>query len=324
MKVIVRGRVSVYERDGLYQVYAEEMQPDGAGSLAVAFEQLKNRLSNEGIFAAVHKKKLPSYPKRIGVITSPTGAAIQDIINIIQRRWPVATIIFSPVSVQGANAAQEIRTAIAAMDTKACCDVIIVGRGGGSVEDLWSFNDELLVRTIFSCNTPVVSAVGHETDFTLCDFVSDLRAPTPSAAAELVTPDIQVELHRVESMMIAIKNCLIDRVETEKDRLLRIRQTRSFSSPAQFLDHEKQYSDSLSNRLNIAFERYIANQKARTGQAVAKLDALSPLKVLKRGYAVVLKDDTIISGISDVLIGDILKVSMSDGVAHCSVDRIDI
>ncbi|MBQ3004952.1 MAG: exodeoxyribonuclease VII large subunit, partial [Clostridia bacterium] len=190
MQIIARGRISVYERDGQYQFYIEEMQPDGVGALALAFEQLKKKLENEGLFSKEYKKPIPEFPERIGVVTSPTGAAIQDILNVLGRRYPKAEVIFAPVQVQGDSASGQIAKAIFEFNQKKCADVLIVGRGGGSIEDLWAFNEEVVARAVFASKIPIISAVGHETDFTICDFVADLRAPTPSAAAELATPDI--------------------------------------------------------------------------------------------------------------------------------------
>lgn len=324
MKVQVRGRVSVYERDGVYQIYVESMQPDGIGALTVAYEQLKNKLEKEGLFSPVHKKRIPAYPTRIGVVTSPTGAAVQDIINIINRRWPIAVIVLYPVSVQGDSAASEIRNAISELDKFGNCDVLIVGRGGGSIEDLWSFNDELLIRTIFHCKTPVVSAVGHETDFTLCDFVSDLRAPTPSAAAELVTPDIAVEEQRLMNLNYSLHHLINNKIEFEREYLNGLLQTRSFSSPKQFFDPEKQTVDMLSYRLANAYKNCIAKNTSRFGTIVSKLDALSPLKVLSRGYAVVYKDSNIMNSVKDITLNENICIGMKDGYIDCTVDSITI
>ncbi len=324
MKVIVRGRVSVYERDGVYQIYAEDMQPDGIGALTIAYEQLKKRLEAEGLFSAQHKKKLPVYPDRIGVVTSPTGAAVQDILNIISRRWPVARVVLCPVSVQGDAAASEISAAIAELDAKKACDVIIFGRGGGSIEDLWAFNDEMLVRTVYHCTTPIVSAVGHETDFTLCDFAADLRAPTPSAAAELVTPDIIEEYRKNQVLYSTIFSLANEKINDERERLDILLRTRSFSSPAHFFDHEKQYTDHLTVRFKNARQQYMTKHKNKCGLLIAKLESLSPLKVLSRGYAVVYEDENIISKASDLKNGDRIVLSMTDGTVQCSVESVDI
>ncbi len=322
MKVLVRGRVSVYERDGLYQIYAEDIQPDGIGALTIAFEQLKKRLEGEGLFAIQHKKKLPEYPNRIGVVTSPTGAAVHDILNIISRRWPVACVIFCPVSVQGDSAAGEITSAILALDAKKACDVIIVGRGGGSIEDLWAFNDEALVRAVYHCKTPIVSAVGHESDFTLCDFAADLRAPTPSAAAELVTPDLNEEVKKNAALYTSLFTLVSEKISYERSHLESLLKARSFASPDQFFENEKQWTDLLTHRLRAAQADFLNIKRQKLATNAAKLDALSPLKVLSRGYAAVYKENNIISTVQNLNIGDTVRISMSDGDLNCTVDSI--
>ncbi len=322
MKVIVRGRVSVYERDGVYQIYVEDMQPDGAGALAIAYEQLKARLAKEGLFDETHKLKLPPYPRRIGVVTSPTGAAVQDILNIIGRRWPIAEVVLCPVSVQGEAAASEIRTAICELDRRKTCDVIIFGRGGGSIEDLWAFNDEHLVRAVYSCKTPIISAVGHETDFTLCDFAADLRAPTPSAAAELATPSVMQEIKRLETLSDEIFSFAEAKVANERQRFENLIKMRNFASPAMFFENEKQHVDSLVSRLENAQIALLNSRRCYFSEKAAKLDALSPLKVLSRGYAAVYCNENIISSVHSVREGAKISVSMSDGTLLCTVDSL--
>ncbi len=319
MKVIVRGRVSVYERDGVYQIYVEDMQPDGAGALAVAFEQMKKRLEAEGLFAVDHKKKLPAFPERIGVVTSPTGAAVQDMLNVIGRRWPLATVVLCPVTVQGDAAPGEIVAAINEMDLKNACDVIIVGRGGGSVEDLWAFNDERVVRAVYACSIPIVSAVGHETDFTLCDFAADLRAPTPSAGAELVTPSLAQQKQILASLQMNLRGFVTDKLYEEKDRYFSLVRMRSFASPEHFFDREKQLTDYLSQRLLNSYNNYLSERKHRLRMHIAKLDSMSPLKVLSRGYAAVYKDDSIVSSVHGLTAGNEISVAMSDGELSCKI-----
>ena len=219
MRVIVRGRVSLYERDGQYQLYVDDLQPDGVGALNLAYEQLKEKLSKEGLFAPERKKTLPRYPMRVGVVTSPTGAAVRDIINVLSRRFPLAQIILQPVQVQGADAPGQIADAIRLFNEKKAADVLIVGRGGGSLEELWAFNEEEVARAVAASEIPVVSAVGHETDFTICDFAADLRAPTPSAAAELCVPDAQGELARVQMLRHSVFQLVQRRMESEQQRL---------------------------------------------------------------------------------------------------------
>lgn len=322
MKVIVRGRVSVYERDGVYQIYIEDMQPDGAGALAVAFEQMKKRLEAEGLFAVDHKKKLPAFPERIGVVTSPTGAAVQDMLNVIGRRWPLATVVLCPVTVQGDAAAPEIVAAINEIDRKKACDVIIVGRGGGSIEDLWAFNDERLVRAVYACSVPIVSAVGHETDFTLCDFAADLRAPTPSAGAELVTPSLSQQKQLLASLQMNLHGFVTDKLNEEKERYRSLVRMRSFASPEHFFDREKQLTDYLSQRLLNSYNNYLSERKHRLRMHIAKLDSMSPLKVLSRGYAAVYKDDTIVSSVDGLSVGNEISVAMSDGELSCKITGI--
>ena len=322
MKVIVRGRVSVYERDGVYQIYVEDMQPDGAGALAVAFEQLKKRLEAEGLFAVSHKKKLPAFPKRIGLVTSPTGAAVQDMLNIISRRWPLATVVLCPVTVQGDAAAPEIVSAIAEIERKKACDVIIVGRGGGSIEDLWAFNDERVVRAVYSCQIPIVSAVGHETDFTLCDFAADLRAPTPSAGAELVTPSLSQQKQTLDALKTTLISLALDKLMYEKDRYNNLVRIRTFATPEHFFDREKLLTDQLSRRLFSGFSDYINHKTTIFRTTVAKLDSMSPLKVLSRGYAAVYLDNRIVSSVRNVSQDDVIHVSMSDGTLTCAVNEI--
>lgn len=287
MKVIVRGRISVYEPSGQYQLYAEEMQPDGLGALSIAFEQLKARLGQEGLFDAERKRPLPRYPRRIGVITSPTGAAVRDILQITARRWPVAEIVFCPALVQGDGAPAQLIAAVREMNLQNACDVIILGRGGGSLEDLWAFNDEGLARAVAASGIPVVSAVGHETDFTICDFAADLRAPTPSAAAELATPDIGEEKQRLR----AYRDYFLERSEKDvaalRQKLDTLAQDSPLGKPELFLEPQRQDLGFLFGRLMGAGAEKLNRCRNDLALTAEKLDALSPLKVLSRGYSVV-------------------------------------
>lgn len=319
MKVIAVGRVGVFERDGVYQLYVEEMQPDGAGALAVAFEQLKNKLEKEGLFDAAHKKKLPPFPKRIGVITSPNGAAVQDVFNILGRRWPAAEIVFQPVTVQGPKAPSEMIAALEEFQRKNCADVIILGRGGGSAEDLWCFNDELLARAIYRCQIPVVSGVGHETDFTICDFVSDLRAPTPSAAAELVTPDIFTLTQETDALtdrLYAAAASVLREKRTQLEHLLRMR---SFTDPSHFLDKEKVKISNSVLRMSNRMSTVLHLGRERLAGASAALASLDPMQVLLRGYSMVSTEEKIVGSVKELKSGDKIKVEMSDGSAECEV-----
>ena len=319
MKVIVNGRISVFERDGVYQIYVENMQPDGAGALAVAFEQMKKRLEAEGLFSDSHKKPIPSFPLSVGVITSPTGAAVQDIFNVLGRRFPLAKVIFKSVSVQGQSAAAEMISALEEFDRKKCADVIIIGRGGGSAEDLWCFNDELLARAIYDCSVPVISAVGHETDFTICDFVSDLRAPTPSAAAELAVPDIQSLMMNTAALTDRLFGTAENYIKNEKRKLELILEKRSFTEPGRFFSSEYDLVSRMSLRLKVSAEKTIYKEKNKLTEAVSALERLNPLSVLLRGYSMVSLDDNIIESVSKIQKGDKLKIKMSDGSVDCLV-----
>jgi len=320
MKVIVRGRVSVYEPSGQYQLYAEDMQPDGVGALSVAFEQLKKRLEQEGLFDLAHKRPLPRYPQRIGVVTSPTGAAVRDILQITARRWPVAEIVFSPVLVQGEGAPAQLVEAIENMNRKRACDVIIIGRGGGSLEDLWAFNDEGLARAVYGSEIPVVSAVGHETDFTICDFAADLRAPTPSAAAELSTPDIREERQRVLSFHGYFHEKAGKTVEYLRQSVDLLIQDTSLGHPERLLDPWKQ-------ELGILFGRAIGDVGERLEQESrelsllsGRLDALSPLKVLSRGYSVVTDEKgSIVRNAGQLSPGDRVTLRLASGQAGAEI-----
>lgn len=287
MKVIVRGRVSVYEPSGQYQLYGEDMQPDGIGALSLAYEQLKERLAAEGLFDREHKQALPAYPERIGVVTSPSGAAVRDILQVTARRWPLAEIVFCPVLVQGEGAPAQLKAAIEALNRARACDVIIIGRGGGSLEDLWAFNDEALARAVYASAIPVVSAVGHETDFTICDFAADLRAPTPSAAAELCTPDCLEELARIAAYHRYF-------LEESKNFVAALRQSVDILTQDSPLQSPAAYVQACRDKLSGLTKALLEGQKARLDKSrgelsglAGRLDALSPLRVLSRGYALV-------------------------------------
>lgn len=285
MKVIVRGRISVYEPSGQYQMYAEEMQPDGLGALSIAYEQLKARLAQEGLFDEQRKRPLPQYPKRIGVITSPTGTAVRDILQITARRWPLAEIIFCPVLVQGEGAPAQLTEAVREMNRKNACDVILLGRGGGSLEDLWAFNDEELARAVAASRIPVVSAVGHETDYTICDFAADLRAPTPSAAAELATPELREERERLRAYHDWFLENAEKLIEACRQSVDRLAQDSPLGDPARFLEAQKQRLGILFGRMLSEMDDRLSDRRQALSLAAGRLDALSPLKVLARGYS---------------------------------------
>lgn len=319
MKVIVRGRVSVFERDGQYQLYIDDMQPDGLGALNLAFEQLKNRLAQEGLFDERFKKPIPYRCMRIGVVTSATGAVIQDIRNVISRRYPLAEIILAPVQVQGASAASQIVDAIERFNSGDYADVLIVGRGGGSLEDLWAFNEEIVARAIFKSRIPIISAVGHETDFTICDFVADLRAPTPSAAAELAVPDIREDIAFVQTVVYECEANLLQRVNDEKERLEMIKERLRYRSPSMLIDQKIQTVDTLMTSALLSVQRKLDSETARLSSTAARLDALSPLKVMSRGYSIVTKDEKVVASSKALKKGDRITVGFSDGERKCEV-----
>lgn len=320
MRVIVRGRVSVYEPSGQYQFYVEEMQPDGVGALSIAFEQLKEKLSKEGLFSNEHKKEIPQFPFRIGIITSPTGAAVQDMLNILSRRWPVATIVFKPTLVQGEDAPKQLIEALTEMNRKKCADVILIGRGGGSAEDLAAFNDEALARAVFASEIPVISAVGHETDFTICDFVADLRAPTPSAAAELAVPDIlevRMNLDTMSRRMQQAEKALINDCHQMLDSVLA---SKTLRQPTSMVYDRRAILDSALQRLKSAGQQRLLGEKECLAQLSGKLEAMSPLKVLSRGYAMLCKDTgEPVATVGSVKVGDVLHAELSDGSMNLSV-----
>ncbi|MBE6766014.1 MAG: exodeoxyribonuclease VII large subunit [Ruminococcaceae bacterium] len=321
MSVICRGRVSLYERDGSYQFYAEEMIPDGVGDLTVAFNQIKEKLEAKGYFDPEIKKPIPEFPKRIAVITSDTGAAVQDILNITSRRYPLCEIIMCPVRVQGDSAVFELIDAIKRVDKLFLVDTIIIGRGGGSIEDLWAFNSEELAEAIHECKTPVISAVGHETDFTICDFVSDLRAPTPSAAAELAVPDIGELRSYIKNLTdrIALRESeMLKNTRLKIESLFNIRIKNHIESLINQQDMRiDKLLDSLMNNINLRLQK--ADHSFR--KSVAQLDALSPLNVLARGYCIPEKDSAPAS-LEKLNVGDRIDLIFTNGKAECSVDKI--
>lgn len=324
MKVIARGRVSVYEATGQYQLYIEDMQPDGIGALNLAYEQLKKKLSAEGLFSEDIKKPIPAYPKRIGVITSPTGAAVQDILNILGRRYPIAEVVFCPVLVQGENASAQLIDAIERFNKANAADVIIIGRGGGSIEDLWAFNDEKLARAIAKSDIPVISAVGHETDFTICDFVADLRAPTPSAAAELATPNMTELLSYFKSVKDSLPAIMQRRIDFEKQELDNLASSKVLLSPKGFINIRKNELDMLSADMIKAFKAILSENQREFVALSAKLDALSPLSVLSRGYSIVQNKNKVIKSAKELNIGQNIMVKLSDGKAECEVNAITL
>lgn len=322
MKVICRGRISVYSKSGEYQLYVDDMQPDGVGALSLAFEQLKKKLSQEGLFDEAHKKPIPPFPSKIGVATSNIGAAVEDIKNITARRYPLAEIIICPTVVQGENAPADIVRSIKMLDGFDGIDVIILGRGGGSAEDLWAFNSEEVARAVFACETPIVSAVGHETDFTICDFVSDLRAPTPSAAAELVCPDINKLYSDLSVKKNALDFYIANRIETLEQDLCDITQNGAFADAESFFAAYQDNLKVLSERLNDAFSFTIDDKENKFLNASARLEALSPLSVLMRGYCVASKNGKAVKSKKDIKKDDELTLRFADGRVDISVGEV--
>lgn len=323
MKVLLHGRVSAYVAGGQYQFYADLMEADGLGSLYLAFEQCKARLAAEGLFAPERKKPIPSLPRRVGIITSPTGAAIRDIINVTGRRYPQGELIIFPSLVQGDQAAAYLAGGIRYFNRAANVDVIIIGRGGGSIEDLWAFNDERLAREIASSAIPVISAVGHETDFTICDFVADLRAPTPSAAAELVFPDRLALKAELEAKLAKIGTLVLADVQAKREMLAALASSRAMRSPAAVIAEKQMRVDELWVRLQNAGQLMLERKKQGLGASVGKLEALSPLAVLQRGYAVAQNaGGEVATSAKAFAPGDRITVRFADGAAYATVDEI--
>ena len=323
MKVICNASVSLYERDGAYQIYVNDIQPDGVGSIAVAFEQLKEKLEKEGLFDKAFKKPIPSFPKKIAVITSETGAAVHDMINVLSRRWPVADIVICPVKVQGEDAPDQMCEAILDVNNYTDCDVIIIGRGGGSREDLWCFNDEKLARVIFVSEIPVISAVGHETDFTICDFVADLRAPTPSAAAELAVPDINEILYYIDTLSHTLKSNIYNFIERLEKHLSDIETNPVFLDRFNFINNYEQLLDSLKSRLDNAAKMQLDIREFNLANTITKLDTLNPAKTLLRGFSIAEKEGKAISSVESLSVGDNIKIKFSDGTVDCLINSVE-
>ncbi|MGO4887099.1 exodeoxyribonuclease VII large subunit [Anaerobacillus sp. MEB173] len=369
MNVLVRGDVSVYEPHGQYQFYAKEMQPDGIGNLYLAYEELKAKLESAGLFANELKKPLPTFATEIAVVTSPTGAAIRDIISTLKRRFPIARITLFPVLVQGDDAPASIARAIEQANELHLFDVLIVGRGGGSIEELWAFNEEIVAMKIFESKIPVISAVGHETDYTIADFVADIRAATPTAAAELAVPSMTEIMERIEQRKTRLIRAMNEKLSMNKDRLHHMQKSYAFRYPGQLVKQKEQELDRLLDRLHResermidrkkdrleqlqkglnrnhpiermieakdkttrlenglkkAFETIIMNKKHSFHNQISKLEALSPLKVMDRGYSLVYTDDqALVKSVKQVSTGDYIQVQVQDGKLDCRIDRIN-
>lgn len=315
MKVLARGKISVYEAGGSYQLYIEEMIPDGVGELYIAYEQLKAKLKEEGLFDTAHKKPIPRFPMRVGVVTASTGAAVRDIINVMTRRYPLAEIIIYPAQVQGTGAKESIVQAIEYFNDTNSVDTLIVGRGGGSIEDLWAFNEEEVARAIFASKIPIISAVGHETDFTIADFVADLRAPTPSAAAELAVQSAAELSAAVNILKGRAVQAVINSLESRRLHLKSLK----LKHPGDIINENRMKLDTLTDRIQNLYKIKITENKKRLGELSSKLDALSPLKTMARGYAVPFGKDGIIRSSAEMNSGDEFTLKMSDGEKDCIV-----
>ena len=319
MKVNIFGTVSVFERDGVYQIYAKAMKQDGIGDLYAEYEKLKAKLEQEGLFDEAHKKKIPTMPKCIGVLTSNTGAVIRDIINVSTRRNPNVYIKLLPVPVQGQDAKEKIVQAIKTMNERKLADVIILARGGGSLEDLWPFNEEIVARAIYESEIPIISAVGHETDFSISDFVSDLRAPTPSAAAELCVPKIDDIEEKLNLYRNRYKNALVKKVELMKLRYQKCMASKVFKDPKQKINEYYLVLDNIVKRIENSINNKVKDNKVKMIQSISKLDALSPLKTLTRGYSITEFNGKIINSVEDINVDDKIKITFKDGSKNAKV-----
>lgn len=324
MKVLVRGRISVYPADGSYQLYAEDIQPEGLGALHLAFEQMKAKLEKEGLFSPAVKKTIPKYPGNVGLITAEGSAAYRDVVSVLARSFPYAQVIFAPVQVQGAAAAASIAAALQRFDELGCADVIIVCRGGGSLEDLWAFNEEIVARAVYACRTPVISGVGHETDFTICDFVADIRAPTPSAAAELAVPSAADEKIRNAMLAVRCSTAVWNFIAAQREKVSALAQSPGLAGPASLIDTYRQRIDLNMLDIDRAVRMRLKGERAGLDILAGKLQTMSPLRVLLRGYSIVQNESGgIITDASQTQQGGKIQVLLAKGGLRCTVDEID-
>ena len=324
MKVILSGRISLFPKSGQYQIYVRDMQPDGVGALYIAFEQLKQKLYAEGLFDPAKKQQIPRYPGKIALITSPTGAAVRDMIRILRHRYPLAKVLVCPVKVQGDGAAEEIAAMLDYVNDNGLADVIITGRGGGSMEDLWAFNEEVVARSIFRSRIPVISAVGHEPDVTISDYVADLRAATPSNAAELAVVDGAELKVRLQNVTARMTQTVLSNIQNKRQQLRSLSEKKIMRSPYEYLSERRMLLAMLQQRLEGSQAGLIQKKKQNFASLAASLDAMSPLKVLGRGYAMALKGEDVVQSASALQIGDKLKLQLRDGVASCCVESVEI
>ena len=323
MKVIAMGKISVYPRDGAYQLYCSALVLDGVGDLYAAFEQLKAKLAAKGMFDPVHKKPLPKYPGTIGIITSSAGAAVHDMLRILRKRYPLTQVKLLPVRVQGVEAPAEISAAIRYANRYQLADLLIVGRGGGSIEDLWAFNDEIVAQAIFDSKIPVISAVGHEPDVTISDFVADLRAATPSNAAELVVPDREALFQQLDSVSTAMETALVRQLKSARKHLQMLSDSPAMQSPYEYICQRRESLRVLQDRLISSQEKQILRSRQRFVGLTAKLDAMSPLKVLSRGYSMTTDaKGSVIRSVNQVRLDDHVRIALSDGVVYATVNDV--
>ena len=321
LSVIAYGRVSVYPRDGQYQLYCTQLMEDGRGALDRAFEELKKKLEAQGLFDPAKKQPLPAYPRRIALVTSPAGAAVRDMIRILRQRWPLTEVLVVPVRVQGEGAAEEIAAAIHQVNNRDDIDLIITGRGGGSREDLWAFNEEPVAWAIALSNIPVISAVGHEPDVTISDYVADLRASTPSNAAELAVPDQQQERQRLEGLTLRLRQAMEVQLDRDRKELRRLEQSRVLRNPVAVVDDQRMRLDGVQRRLALTLERTLRRGRVELAGLAGRVDAMSPLKVLSRGYAIAKAEGRAVTTVEQVQPGQAMDVLVADGVYHCRVEE---
>lgn len=323
VKIIASGYISVYERDGAYQLYINEVEIEGMGNLYIEFNKLKEKLKKEGLFDTRYKKEIPKMPKSIGVVTSPTGAVIRDIINVVKRRYPKVHIKLFPVNVQGDKSAEDICSGIEFFNNMKNVDTIIVGRGGGSLEELWSFNEEIVAREIFKSEIPIISAVGHETDFTICDFVSDMRAPTPSAAAEIATPDLSDIYFKLSNIKHRMDRSLNNQIILDNEKLYNTLDKINNYMKSYIIKDKNIQLDQIYDKINFRLEQNLQRTKEQLSKKGAILHNLSPLATLSRGYSIVEKDGEVINSIESISINEEIKVTLEDGSLNCNINKIN-
>lgn len=323
MMVLCQGYIDLYESGGQVQLYVRDIQPQGVGALQLAFEQLKEKLLKQGVFDEAHKKPIPKYPRTIGVATSDTGAAVEDVKNILGRRFPLCEVIIVPTIVQGAAAPADIVRSLAVLDDMPEVDTIIVGRGGGSLEDLSAFNTEAVAMAVYHCKTPVISAVGHETDFTICDFAADLRAPTPSAAAELAVPDWREELMKLDAAQDTMQQLLQNRLNREAQRLTMLKEASVLSDVDKYFASVSDKIKEKEQRMAAGYQSLLLQKEKRLGEAAASLHALSPLAVLGRGYSVTRHNGAVVSSAGQLTIDDTVEIVLSDGSVQATVTEVN-